>query len=286
MQSPSLDIDIVRAFLLVADLGSFTRAAEVMETSQAATSLKLKRLEEKLGCRLLERTPRQVRLSRHGDAFLPAARDLLEAHDRALSGLALPPAARLALGISDHVAGPELPNLIRRLSAYDPGLVLEVRIAASRELIALYDRGELDAVIIRRGDGRSDGEKLVSEPFGWFAAPSFRHVPGDPILLASLAAPCGIRAMAINALDEAGIAWREAFVGGGVLALGAAVTAGLAVAALAARVVPAGAVEVGEAFGLPALPRIDVTLHARPGDRRTRDMLRTLSAAFRGLAGR
>lgn len=284
MTGPALDIDTVRAFVLVADLGSFTRAAEAMETSQAAVSLKLKRLEERLDCRLLERTPRQVRLSGHGGVFLPAARQLLDTHDRALTGLAGRPPARLKVGISDHVAGPELPSLLGRMNAHDPTLVLEIRVAASSELIGLHDRGDLDAVIVRRGDGRMDGEKLLAEPFGWYASPAFRHMPGEPLRLASLAASCGIRAMALDALDKAGLAWTEVFVGGGVLALGAAVTAGLAVAALARRVAPAGSVEVGAEFGLPPLPEVDIMLHARLADRRSRDMVRTLSAAFRSLA--
>ncbi|MFD0935088.1 LysR family transcriptional regulator, partial [Methylobacterium trifolii] len=75
MPSRAIDPDTVQAFVLVADLGSFTRAAEALDTSQAAVSLKLKRLEDRLGCRLLDRTPRHVRLSPRGEAFLPAARD-------------------------------------------------------------------------------------------------------------------------------------------------------------------------------------------------------------------
>jgi DNA-binding transcriptional LysR family regulator len=60
MAEHPLDLDAVRAFVRIADLGSFTRAAESMRTTQAAVSLKLKRLEERLGCRLVERTPRSV----------------------------------------------------------------------------------------------------------------------------------------------------------------------------------------------------------------------------------
>ena len=55
-----LDLDAVEAFVRIAELGSFTRAAEAMRTTQGAVSLKLKRLEERLGCRLVERTPRSV----------------------------------------------------------------------------------------------------------------------------------------------------------------------------------------------------------------------------------
>ena len=77
-----LDLDAVRAFVLVAELGSFTRAAETMGTTQSAVSLKLQRLEHRLDCRLLERTPRYVRLSSQGTAFLNHARELLETHVR------------------------------------------------------------------------------------------------------------------------------------------------------------------------------------------------------------
>src|ERR1700733_1241964 len=100
-----LDLDAVQAFIRIAELGSFTRAAEAMRTTQAAVSLKLKRLELRLGCRLVERTPRHVQLSAQGAAFLDHARELLEAHDRAL-GVFASARQRLAIGISDHVAGP------------------------------------------------------------------------------------------------------------------------------------------------------------------------------------
>jgi DNA-binding transcriptional LysR family regulator len=285
MMGKALDLDTVRAFVLIADLGSFTRAAEALETSQAAISLKLRRLEDRLGCRLVERTPRHVRLSDEGNRFLPAARDLLAAHEVALSGIKAPPRRRLALGISDHVAGPELPQLLGRLNAYDPTLVIEVRIGSSRFLMERFDHGEFDAVIIRQGEARADGERLFAEQFSWFAAPSFQYRPGEPLRLATLAAPCGIRALAIETLEQAGIAWTEAFVGGGVLALGAAVNAGLAVAALARRVAPVGAIEVGERFGLPPLPAPDIVLLSRQTDRRSREMLKVLAAAFKSAAG-
>ncbi|ASL45482.1 HTH-type transcriptional regulator CysL [Burkholderia sp. AD24] len=278
--SRPLDLDAIQAFVLVADLGSFTRAAETMDTSQAAISLKLKRLEERLGYRLLERTPRVVRLSPRGDAFIGAARQLLLAHEQALAGAADAPERRLKLGISDHVAGPNLPVLLGRLAAYDPLLVIEVRIGASRDVLAWFERGEVDAAIGRREGERRDGQLLARERLGWFAAPGWQHREGHPLRLATLAAPCGIRAIATGLLDAAGVAWTEVFVGGGVMAVGAAVSAGLAVAALAHRVAPPGAVEVGERLGLPALPASQVVLYTRLSDRRSQETLRAVSSAF------
>src|SRR5271170_5290090 len=103
----TLDVEAVRAFVLVADLNSFTRAAEAMDSTQSAVSLKIKRLEHGLGRRLLERTPRLVRLSPEGSVFLAAARNLVAAHQAAVGAFAVEH-RRLIVGISHHIVGTEL----------------------------------------------------------------------------------------------------------------------------------------------------------------------------------
>src|SRR4051795_5070023 len=280
MIEPALDLDAVHAFIRIAELGSFTLAAEAMRTTQGAVSLKLKRLEERLGCRLVERTPRRVQLSAKGAVFLEHARGLLQVHERALAVFA-GARQRLTIGISDHVAGPELPALIARMNAQDPQLLTEIRIGSSGDLLQSFDRRELDTGIVRLNAGRSDGEMLTEEKFGWFAAPSWQHRAGEPLLLATMAEPCGVRAMAGQLLDTAGLPWTEIFVGGGVAAVAAAVMAGLGIAALAPRMLPFGAVDVGTRLGLPDLPRLPVLLHTRVKEGPPRDALAALSAAFR-----
>ncbi len=280
MTERPLDLDAVQAFIRIAELGSFTLAAEVMGTTQAAVSLKLKRLEDRLGLRLVERTPRYVELSAQGIAFLEHARALLEVHDRAISVLA-GARQRLTIGISDHVAGPELPTLIARMNAQDPELLIEIRIGSSGDLLQGFDRREFDAVIVRMQSGRSDGKMLAEEKFGWFAAPSWRHRADEPLPIATLAEPCGVRVMAGKLLDAAAVPWKEIFVGGGVATVVAAVMAGIGVAALAPRMLPLGAIDIGPKLGLPGLPRLPVLLHSRIKNGRPHDVLGALSAAFR-----
>src|SRR3569623_408679 len=248
----TLDIATIQAFLLVADLQSFTRAAEALGTTQAAVSLKLQRLETLLGKRLVERSPRAVRLTAEGAAFLERARALIAAHDRALSGAPAAP-QRLSLGISDHAAGAELIPLLERLNLGAPQLSLAVSVGFSREMLDAYDAGAFDAEIVRQEGSRRGGEKLVDDSFGWFASQRFALPRGEAVPLATLAPPCGVRAVAVRALDKAGVAWRERFVGGGVAAVVAAALAGHAVAPLARRIAPAGLVDVGPALGLPKL---------------------------------
>jgi DNA-binding transcriptional LysR family regulator len=148
-------------------------------------------------------------------------------------------------------------------------------------LLQSYDRRELDTVIVRLHAGRDDGQVLTKEKFGWYAAPDWQHRAGEPLPLATMAQPCGVRAIAEQLLDESGIPWTEVFVGGGVMAVASAVMAGLGVAALSPRMLPFGAVDAGPRMGLPALPQLPVLLHTRVRDGRARDALTALGAAFR-----
>src|SRR5215471_3062497 len=154
----ALDLEAVQAFVLVADLKSFTRAAEAMDTTQSAVSLKVKRLENGLGRRLLERTKRLVRPSADGNAFLGPARNLVAAHHGAIGSFRIEQ-RRLVVGISHHIVGAELPLLLKKMNSAEPGLVLEMRVATSREVLDEFERGVIDAAIVLRHDNRRrDGE--------------------------------------------------------------------------------------------------------------------------------
>src|SRR5207237_10340763 len=96
-----------------------------------------------------------------------------------------------------------------------------------------------------------------------FAAKRLVWRRGETLPLATLAPPCGVRALAIRALDKADIAWTESFVGGGVTAVAAAALAGLAVAPLARRIAPQGLVDIGPSEGLPPLSFSKVMLHSK-----------------------
>jgi DNA-binding transcriptional LysR family regulator len=281
----SLDLEAVKAFVLTAELQSFTRAANALDTSQAAISVKLRRLEEQLGRRLLERTPRRVRLSAEGAAFFDAARDLVGAHDRAVASFEVE-RRRLAIGISQHLVGARLPALLRRLNAHDAKLQIELRVAGSREILAALDAGSLDAaIVLQTADSRSGGEALYAETFAWMGAAHWRPRTQEPLPLSTQGESCSMRQAAVRALDAAGIAWTEAFIGQGAACVGAPAAAGLAIAVLAQRAAPPETVDLGQSLGLPVLPTRDVVLHSALHDRRSRAALRVVCDAFRSSHG-
>lgn len=280
---PALDIDSLRALVLVAEYRSFTRAAEALEATQAAISLRLKRLETRLGRRLLERTPRLVQLTPDGAALLAEARHVLAAHDAALAALEQKPQRPLLLGISDQAVGAQLPGLLAQLRRRLPGLRLEVRIGLSRDLSEAFEAGKIDAAILHQvGRAASRGaELLLRDRLGWFAAPGFEWRAGEPLPLLALAPPCTVRASAIRTLEAAKIRWSESFTGGGVGALTAAVTAGLGVAVLGRRARLPGMIELTRKQRLPDLPATAILLQSRVSDPVLSGALRAIAAAIR-----
>lgn len=280
----TLDIDAVRAFVLIAELHSFTRAAEAMGSTQSATSLKLKRLETQLGRRLVERTPRVIRLSSEGTAFLAAARELLSAHERAMAAFSVTP-RRLAVGISQLLVGADLPKLLRRITDRFPALMLELHAGGSRELLRAFDEDRLDAVIVLRPDSdHRAGATLFREQVAWVAAPDAMPRANQALRLATQGPECSLRKQAVQALDAAGCEWTEVFIGKGAAVIGAAAAAGLAVAVMTRHTAPMGTVDVGAKFGLPVLASREVMLYSTVRDAVGREALRVLSAGTRTLA--
>ncbi|MBP0444907.1 LysR family transcriptional regulator [Roseomonas sp. SSH11] len=275
-----LDLESVRLFVLAVEFGNLTRAAEAAGTVQPAVSARLKALEARLGRRLLDRSPRFVRPTAEGIAFLARARALLAAHDEALR-LGDAPAMRVAIGLSDHAVGLGLPALLARLrAALPPHALLELHSGASIPLRERFEEGALDAVILRREAGGAEGEVLGEDPLGWRGAPDFTLPAGAAVPLALLAPPCGVRAAAERALDAAGRPWREAYRGGSCAMLLAGAGAGLGLAPMG-RISAGGAPDLGPELGLPPLPGSEIVLLGRAGSAGAAAAIRVLAAGMR-----
>jgi len=285
----TLDVDLLRTFVHVADMGSFTAAGSALGATQSAVSVRLKKLEDRLGHRLLERTPRSVSLTPFGEGFVEDARNVLTAHDAALRKVAGGNDPRtLSLGVSDHAAGAHLPAVLAELHASMPLLQLAVTVGLSEQLASEFGHGKFDAVIVRRDAGPRNGRSLYRDRLGWCAAPQFQGKRHGPLPLVSLAAPCSVRSIATQALDETGIEWTEVFAGGGVAAVQAAVEAGLGIACLGLRNKPYGAVRLGRREGLPSLPANEVVMLDRDAGNGLGHTFDAIADAFRtaGAGGR
>jgi DNA-binding transcriptional LysR family regulator len=275
-----LDLQSVRLFVLAAELGNLTRAAEAAGTVQPIVSQRLKALEETIGHKLLERSPRFVRLTSQGAAFLERARPLLSAHDAALN-LDEQPTVRFGLGISDHAIGLAMEQVLRRVRASLPSrATIDVRVGLSTQLRDEFDDGEMDAVVIRREGRGKEGEVLGPDPLGWRAGEDFVLPAEAPVPLATRGPTCGVRAVAVRALDRAGLSWQETFLGGSCDVLLAAARANVGVAPMG-RLAAGGAPDRGPALRLPPLPESQIVLLARTGSAVIASAVRALEATIK-----
>jgi DNA-binding transcriptional LysR family regulator len=277
-----LDLASVRLFVLTAELGSLTRAAEAAATVQPVVSQRIKALEAALGRRLLERTPRFVGLTAEGAVFLEKARALLSAHDEALQ-FGEEAKACFSIGLSDHAVGAGLNQIIRDLRAALPvGVALDVRVGPSREMREHFDSGQADAVVLRRESGAAGGEVLGTDALGWRALGEVARRPQRPLPLILLRSPCAVRAAALERIEDAGLPWREVFIGGSCATLIAAVQAGLGIAPMG-RIASGDLEDGGPVLGLPALPESEIVLLARARSPEAASGVRALERTVRSF---
>ncbi len=262
---PSLNIDLLRAFVAVAETGSFTRAAGRLGRVQSAVSMQVKRLEEVAGSRLFDRSRRRVALSEDGEVLLGYARRMLALNQAALSDLGQAAVAgRVRLGSADTAAY-FLPGILARFARAYPRVQLEVRCDRSWHLLDALDAGDLDLALVTQQGDRGGGRALRREPLVWASARGQAAHETDPIALAVFAPGCAYRAAAMDALDRAGRRWRVAYSSTSVAGVQAAAMTGLAVGVLPQSTLLKGMRVLGVAEGLPPLADYAITLHAAPG---------------------
>ena len=111
----NIDIDLLRSFVTIAELRSFTRAAAALARTQSTISTQVRRLEEIASQTLLQRSPQEVLLTRAGEDFLPYARRIVALHDEALDVVrAQSVSGRVRLAVMDDYATIVLPETDRK----------------------------------------------------------------------------------------------------------------------------------------------------------------------------
>ncbi|ANS63003.1 LysR family transcriptional regulator [Streptomyces lincolnensis] len=118
-----MDLDAVRTFVAAADAGRFQEAAGALSITQQAVSKRVAALEKDLGVRLFTRTARGARLTIDGQAFLPHARELLRAEERAAASVR-PGRRALRVDVIGRRLAPA--DLVRDFHRAHPGIELDV----------------------------------------------------------------------------------------------------------------------------------------------------------------
>ncbi|MBP0495118.1 LysR substrate-binding domain-containing protein [Pararoseomonas indoligenes] len=267
MRYPDLELDLLRAFVAVAETGSFTAAAEVVARSQSAVSQKVLRLEEIIGRRVFERTSRSLSLTRDGEALLVAARRMLEFNDALMRQMREPPrVGTLRLGISEDFVPGELPKLLARFARMHPGVRVELMTGLSCELLEAYDAGRLDAVVAKKDGAAQRGRVIWREPLVWMAGAEYRPDFTRPAQLVMLRAPCTYRDTMIAALDTVRREWVAVCTASSLMGVQAAVAGGLGMTVLGRSFVQPGMQILRAPEHWPPLPMTEITVLGEEGE--------------------
>jgi DNA-binding transcriptional LysR family regulator len=264
MRKPTLDPDLLQAFLAVADHRSFTRAAIMLNRTQSAVSMQVKRLEEQLHAELFHRTKANVDLSAAGERLLGYARRILSLNEEAVGRVREHRVeGRVRLGVMDDYGTLLVPPLLASFIASYPLIDVEMETGLTSTMIHRLGK-TYDIVIAMHPEGHSEGELLRREQAVWAASAENRVEGLDPLPVALYPQGCLFRSWAMQALDKAQRPWRLAFVSHSLSAVEAIAALGLAVTVVKSGTFPSKLRRLSERDGLPPLPRADIRLHRAP----------------------
>lgn len=256
-----LDTDALAAFVAVIDHGGFTAAGQRIGKTQAAVSLMLARLEDRLGCKLVERLRRGVALTEQGERLIGYARRIQMLEEEALMALQCTQEATcLRIGMPDDYLESIGCALMQGFGARYPHLQLEVICDFSSRLETALAEGSIDLAIVTRADDREYGEYLRNEAQFWCAAPGTAPEAATVMPLSLFADACRARPRILEALDQAGTPWRVVSASSHLPGVLHAVRTGIAITALPASGIPAGWRLLTHDPRLPALPSLQLAL--------------------------
>jgi LysR family transcriptional regulator, carnitine catabolism transcriptional activator len=168
--SPNISTRLLHAFVALAELKHFTRAAERCHTSQSALSVMIKKLETLVGTRLFERDTRKVTLTPEGELFAEAARALLDEIESAFDDMSEYVAlrrGRVSLAALPSLAANGLPAVIAEYKSLYPGVKVSLHDALSDQCLSLLRQGKADIALTAPGPDflEFEARTLCSDPF-------------------------------------------------------------------------------------------------------------------------
>ena len=256
----AFDTLTLRCFLEVAELGSFTRAAERVGRSQSAVSQQVAKLEAHLGKPLFTRS-RQLGLTDDGQLFLSDARRIHALHMEALERFHEPELqGEVRFGLPEDFASVYLSEVLAEFTRSHPRILLSIECDLTLNLYSRFRNREFDIVLVKmnRPEDFPNGTDVFREPLAWVGDPSLATGDG-PLPLVMAPQPCVYRAAALDALERTGRKWRQMLTSPSHAGTIAAVRAGLGLTVLPRPMIPAALSAVPGA-AVPALGHIHVSM--------------------------
>lgn len=264
----NLDLATLRTLIAVADTGGMTRAANRLNLTQSTVSMQMKRLEELLSLPVLERHGRAMRPTLEGEQLLSYARKLIELNDDAIDSLiGTKDAGSLRFGVPYDIVEPHIPGILQRFVSEYPHVAVKLSSEMTVKLREEFEAGQHDVILTTEPEPGVGGIVLLRDTLSWTGAVNGQAWKQRPLPL-TFTQNCMFRKPAIEALDQAGIEWRDAVDTGSSFDAGSvACAADLGVRADISGYRANGMETLNFPIGsdLPALPEYCIVMYTREG---------------------
>lgn len=254
----NIPTDLLRTFVLVVELRSFTRAAKAQSMTQPAVSAQIRRLQGLLGVELFDKSAPGVSLTPMGEQVMDSARRLLSVNDHIVQ-LASPNATAqlVRIGVRKDCMGDELSVMLAAARAHWPNLRFAVQGAGQRRLLRYLEQDEVDVVVALVPDEPEEGvaRHYWSEQLVWVRGKTTELDVNAPIPLIGYKDRCMCSRIAVTTLARADLASELVFRATNAEALRSAVSAGLGVMLVPRSRIPAG-LEAWDDGPLPTPPSV------------------------------
>jgi len=257
----NLDMTSLRSFVAVAETGGVTRAAGLLNLTQSAVSMQLKRLEEALGLALLDRAGRGIALTPSGEQLLGYAHRMLDINDEVYRRLTSQSyEGEVKLGAPHDLVYRVIPQILKQFHATHPRMRVILSSTMTRTLKEQFARGELDMILTTEAAPVEGAETLTTLPLLWVGAPDGQAWKERPLRFASEPL-CIFRPYVFRALNAAGIPWEMGVESDATRAVEAGVEADLAVYTQLGGLTPPTMAPIAHGGTLPELPSFAVNFY-------------------------
>jgi DNA-binding transcriptional LysR family regulator len=258
----NLPMDLLRAFVSVSQLRSFTKAGELLGRSQPAVTLKIKRLEELVDQKLFLRGGKRLELSDSGIALYNYAKQILTLNDLAISQISKSTVhGKIRLGIPSEFATVLLPKIISRFAKAYPNVALEVNCELSKYLLTRAGRESHDLILVLADqDTDLDGDLVKTDELVWVSSKKFNRTKKDAVPLIVASEGCIYRHTAMTGLSNASLSWKIVYTNPDLTGIQYAIQEGLGVTVLSRSIVPENLHILSASAGLPSLDRVSINI--------------------------
>ena len=256
----SMDTITIQCFILIAESGSITKAAEKLGRTQSAVSQQMIKLESFLGKTLLWRN-KNITLTPEGEVFLSYAKQIFSLHLEMMDRFKNPELeGEVCFGLPENFASLFLTDILIEFSLIHPRILLKIECDLTLNLFDRFKKKEFDLVLVKmnRPEDFPNGVNVLSEPLKWVGNHSLIN-KDKPLPLVLAPQPCVYRDSAIKALENSGRSWRLVFSSPSYAGTIAAVKAGMGITVMPHTMIPKE-LESLDHLELPKLENTHVSL--------------------------